>query len=193
MEESPSLRLGALVKILSGRKSVMVKETENAYAYFVSNTGYRFISEVKEGYKVSVPKPEGGYFYATVGSVKLGRKKALRKALKIRNKEGKKLWGKYWDQVRKEFNLLSRLPRTLEPRYVEMVTNGTVKRFYTARHISYPSPTSRERQYRTFKASADKYGKLGAYIKVKSALLEMYQDKLPILQHMGRLKGVQFL
>ena len=44
-----------------------VSECRNAYAYFVSNTGYRFITKKKTCYAVSVPKPEGGYIRRSVG------------------------------------------------------------------------------------------------------------------------------
>lgn len=62
-----------------------VSECRNAYAYFVSNTGYRFITKKKTCYAVSVPKPEGGYIRRSVGFVRIGEKKGLRKATKIRN------------------------------------------------------------------------------------------------------------
>lgn len=70
-----------------------VSECRNAYAYFVSNTGYRFITKKKTCYAVSVPKPEGGYIRRSVGFVRIGEKKGLRKATKIRNQIGKELWG----------------------------------------------------------------------------------------------------
>ncbi|WP_432773903.1 hypothetical protein [Vibrio parahaemolyticus] len=168
------------------------RETKNAYAYFVSNTGYRFISEAKRGstFKVTIPMPEGGYFYASVGYKRIGKRRGIRKAVNVRNKAGKKLWGKHWDRVRREFNLLSRLPRNLEP---ILWTDNTGRRYYISSYCTYESIYDRKQEKHALKASVDKHGRMGAYAIVKRALLEAYKDNLELMSYMNRNLGAMFL
>ena len=166
-------------------------ETITAKAYFASNTGYRFISRKDHStspcFTVTIPKPEGGRFYASIGRKRLGDKAALRKAIKIRNKNGKQIWGKHWDRVRKEFTLLSRLPKNLEPRL--WTDPDTLTDYYVARYTRYPSPYSDQRTEHSLKASVQKHGRLGAFSQVKRKLLAVYADNLELLSYMNRNLG----
>ncbi|HHF2940539.1 TPA: Fe3+-citrate ABC transporter substrate-binding protein [Vibrio diabolicus] len=160
-------------------------ECSKAYAYFVSNTGYRFITKKKTCYSVSVPKPEGGYIYRSVGFVRIGEKKGLRKATKIRNQIGKELWGRFWDRVRKQFNLLARLPKSLDPR----LTTIDGKQYYVARYTKYDENDQKHEHY--IKVSVNAYGKLAAWTIAKRKLLQAHSDVIDVLMHIEKVSSVQ--
>ncbi|HHX8304449.1 TPA: Fe3+-citrate ABC transporter substrate-binding protein [Vibrio diabolicus] len=162
-----------------------VSECRNAYAYFVSNTGYRFITKKKTCYAVSVPKPEGGYIRRSVGFVRIGEKKGLRKATKIRNQIGKELWGRCWDRVRKQFNLLARLPKSLDPR----LTTIDGKQYYVARYTKYDE--SNQKHEHSIKVSVNANGKLAAWTIAKRKLLNAHSDVMDVLLHIENVSSVQ--
>ncbi|MFM2618660.1 Fe3+-citrate ABC transporter substrate-binding protein (plasmid) [Vibrio alginolyticus] len=162
-----------------------VSECRNAYAYFVSNTGYRFITKKKTCYAVSVPKPEGGYVRRSVGFVRIGEKKALRKATKIRNQIGKELWGRCWDRVRKQFNLLARLPKSLDPR----LTTIDGKQYYVARYTKYDENDQKREHF--IKVSVSAHGKLAAWTLAKRKLLKAHSDVMDVLLHIEKVSSVQ--
>lgn len=167
-------------------------ETRTARSYFRSNTGYRFISksEKQRSFKISVPKPEGGHQYASVGYAKLGERRAMRKAINKRNKIGKRLWGKYWNRVRTDFTLLARLPRSLEPR---VWTNETGLQYYCFDHMSneYDDEKGRYKK-RHRKVSISRLGRLAAYIEVKRLMHDEYESLMPLLKFMNRNVGTEF-
>ncbi len=167
-------------------------ETQNAHSYFKSNTGYRFItkSEKQFCFKVSVPKPEGGYQYASVGYFRVGERKAMRKAIKKRNQIGKLLWGKHWERVRKDFTLLARLPRTTEPR---LWVSKTGIQYYCFDYMSDEFDESKKRyKKKHFKVSINRLGRLAAYIEIKRKILNIYKQEIELLKFMNRNVGTEF-
>jgi hypothetical protein len=78
---------------------------------------HRIISQTDKTFKISLPKPEGGYWYRSVGYVCIGETHGLELALSGRNSMGKKLWRKFWLKVLNDLNTLKYLPRSLEPVY----------------------------------------------------------------------------
>ncbi|WP_147422115.1 Fe3+-citrate ABC transporter substrate-binding protein [Vibrio harveyi] len=170
-------------------------ETRNAHSYFKSNTGYRFItkSERNTCFKVSVPKPEGGCQYASVGYFRIGERRAMRAAINKRNKIGKRLWGKYWNRVRTDFTLLSRLPRSLEPR---IWTGETGLQYYCFDYMSDVFDGDKEEWvYKKVhrKVSISRLGRLAAYAQVKRLILEVYKTDIGLLKFMNRNVGTEFL
>lgn len=159
-------------------------ETVNAPSYFNGNTGYRFISKSKNSFKISIPKPEGGYFYRTLGYLKIGEEQALLNAIKERNINGKKLWGKFWHKVVSDWTLLARLPRSLDPikRSVGPKQNDSYE--YMANWME-KQPDGRNIK-KSCRYRCTKYGKLGAYTKAKKKLLEAHEHHMPLLRFMGR-------
>lgn len=169
-------------------------ETISAYSYFKSNTGYRFItkSENNTCFKVSVPKPEGGYQYASLGYLKLGERRAMRVAINKRNKIGKHLWGKYWEKVRTDFTLLARLPRSLEPR---IWTGETGLKYYRFSYVSdvFDKESGKfVRKKICRKVSISRLGRLAAYAKAKRMILDVYEPDIALLKFMNRNVGAEF-
>ncbi|HAV1574506.1 TPA: Fe3+-citrate ABC transporter substrate-binding protein [Vibrio parahaemolyticus] len=158
-------------------------ETINAKAYFKSNTGYRFISKGKTAFKISIPKPDGSYTYRTVGFVRLGEEKALKKAIIERNKKGKEIWGKFWHQVVSDWTLLARLPRNLEPRHYLASDKESQAGEYRANWVMRKGDevVKVARRY-----SCDEHGKLTAYLLAKKALMHAHKNNLELLAFMGR-------
>ncbi|EMY6611263.1 hypothetical protein [Vibrio harveyi] len=162
----------------------MQMETNHAPAYFKSNTGFRFISKGKTAFKISMPRPEGGYRYKSIGFKRIGEQKAIRKAITERNKLGKAEWGKFWHKVVSDWTLLARLPRSLEPLEriasdrksltLEFVANWTER-------DRYGHPLKKSRRY-----SCEKHGKLAAYTMAKKALIDANQSNMDLLVFMGR-------
>lgn len=158
-------------------------ETANASAYFRSNTGYRFISEGVESIKIQIPKPAGGFYYKSIGHKKMGLDKALKVAISERNKQGKKLWKGFWEDVLTDWTLLARLPRSLEP--VFGVRSNKKKLGYEYR-VSWNEYRDGKliKVFRRF--SCEVHGKLGAYSLAKQSLQTAFRDKLDLLNFMGR-------
>lgn len=153
-------------------------ETQNLTANYQTSTGYRFISEGETAFKIHLHLPDDSVFHRSVGFIKLGKKKALRKALKIRNEQGKKAWRKFWPRVLNEHDLIICLPHSLEPNI------SSCGGYYVAMW----SDNNRVRKYR--KRSIKKHGKLSAYTQCKKILLEAHRDQIELLLFMGRLNTI---
>ncbi|MDG3034199.1 Fe3+-citrate ABC transporter substrate-binding protein [Vibrio parahaemolyticus] len=149
-----------------------------ATANYQTNTGERFISESKTAFKIHIPKPEGGVLHRSVGFVRIGKKKGLRKAIKKRDIEGSKLWEKHWKRVLNNESLITRLPHNLEP---TITPNG---RWYVAMW----SDENGVRHCR--KRSIDEHGKLAAYVACKKEMLKGCKGYIDILLFMGRLNTI---
>ncbi|MCG3744702.1 Fe3+-citrate ABC transporter substrate-binding protein [Vibrio cincinnatiensis] len=158
-----------------------------------TNTGHRFISKAKTAYKIHIHTPDDTVLHRSVGYIRIGEKKGLKKAIKLRNELGREMWGKFWRQILKAPYLMTRLPHSLEPKI-----------------IYKPRPTKENPDYRdacyiaawrcydnegncVFKSvvcSIKKHGKLAAYTKTKKALLDAHNAYLDILIYMGRLNSI---
>ncbi len=158
-----------------------------------TNTGHRFISKAATAYKIHIHTPEDTVLHRSVGFVRLGEEKGLKKAIKLRNQLGREMWGKHWRRILKDPYLMTRLPHSLEPKIIHK-----------------PRPRKEDPNYRdacyiaawreydpqgkcTFRSvvcSIAKHGKLAAYAKTKKALLDAHKDDLDILLFMGRLNSI---
>lgn len=156
-----------------------------ARSNFKTNTGYRFITKGKTAFKISIHKPDDTYLYKSVGFVRLGEEKALRKAVKLRNEIGKAHWGKFWPRILNEPNLITRLPHTLEPTYITVTDGGKILDVCQAMWTN----KNGERCCRRY--SLNKYGKLAAYMKAKRAMLEAHKDVLELLKFMDRVSTIE--
>ncbi|UTZ44556.1 Fe3+-citrate ABC transporter substrate-binding protein [Vibrio campbellii] len=166
-------------------------ETRNAHSYFKSNTGYRFITKAANQpcFKVSVPKPEGGYQCASVGYLRIGERRGMRKAINLRNKIGEKLWGKYWNRVRTDFTLLARLPRSLEPRICQKKDSRSQYYCYDFMSDEYDEEKGRYKKCHR-KVSIARLGRLAAYIEIKRKILAIHRHDLELLKFMNRNIGI---
>lgn len=81
-----------------------------------SNTGHRFISKGKTAYKIHIHAPDDKVVHRSVGFIRIGEKKALEKAIQLRNELGKEMWGKFWNRLLKEPYLMTRLPHDSNPK-----------------------------------------------------------------------------
>ena len=84
----------------------------------IGATGYRFISKGQTAFKIHIHTPEDTVLHRSVGFVRMGEDKALKKTIKLRDELGRKLWGKFWPKVLREPYLMTRLPHSLEPKIV---------------------------------------------------------------------------
>ncbi|ELP5898618.1 Fe3+-citrate ABC transporter substrate-binding protein [Vibrio vulnificus] len=158
-------------------------ELSEAPEAFKTNTGFRFISKSDVAFKITIPRPHGGYLYRTVGLLKLGEEKALRRAIKERDQLGKGLWGKFWSKIISDYAYLSNLPKNLEPMYFLDPADTSKLGEYRANWIENVDGKKCKvaRRYRV-----NAHGKLGAYMLAKKELQEAYKDKLELLKFMGR-------
>lgn len=83
-----------------------------------TNTGHRFISKAKTAYKIHIHTPDDKVLHRSVGFVRLGEKKGLKKAILLRNELGSAMWGKFWRRILKDPYLMTRLPHSLEPKII---------------------------------------------------------------------------
>lgn len=150
---------------------------------FKTNTGFRFISKSDVAFKITIPRPEGGFLYRTVGLLRLGEDKALSKAINERDQLGKELWGKFWKRIISDYTYLSHLPRNLEPTYFLDPKDASKLGEYRANWMKYVDG-KKVKVARRYKVNV--YGKLGAYMLAKKELQEAYKDKLDLLKFMGR-------
>ena len=51
----------------------------------ITNTGHRFISKGKTAFKIHIHTPDDTVLHRSVGFVRIGEKKGLKKAIKLRN------------------------------------------------------------------------------------------------------------
>ncbi|MCV5979335.1 hypothetical protein OFO29_44000, partial [Escherichia coli] len=71
-------------------------------------------------FKIHIHTPEDKILHRSVGYIRIGEKKGLKKAIRLRNEIGIKLWGKkLWKRVLNEPELFTRLPHSLEPKLIE--------------------------------------------------------------------------
>ena len=56
--------------------------------------------------------------HRSVGYIRIGEKKGLQKAIKMRNELGVSMWGKFWRRLLKDPYLMTRLPHSLEPKVI---------------------------------------------------------------------------
>lgn len=154
-----------------------------------TNTGHRFISKGKTAFKIHIHTPDDKILHRSVGFIRLGEEKALKKAIEIRNNLGKDMWGKHWTRLLKDPFLMTRLPHDLEPKIVYKSRDPALSEgYYIAKWREYLG--NGEFKYRSKVCSIDKHGKLAAYSIAKRALLEAHKDVIDILMFMGRLNSV---
>ncbi|NLS11639.1 Fe3+-citrate ABC transporter substrate-binding protein [Vibrio sp. SM6] len=159
----------------------------------ITNTGHRFISKGKTAYKIHIHTPEDTVLHRSVGFIKMGEKKALKKAIKLRNELGAAMWGKFWRRLLKDPYLMTRLPHSVEPKIVYK-PNPTQSdpnhrdACYIAKWRECDDDGTVH--YKTVVRSIKKYGKLAAYTQTKKALLEAHRDNIEILSFMGRVASI---
>ena len=164
-----------------------------AKSNYDTNTGHRFISKAKTAFKIHIHCPDDTVMHRSVGYIKIGEQAGLKKAIALRNKLGKEMWGRHWKRVLTERDLFTRLPHSLEPRIIykpnPRVGNPDHKEpFYLA---SWHEKTSDGKsQYRSKLASINRYGKLAAYNITKRALQDAYADVIDIVLFMNRATTV---
>lgn len=157
---------------------------------FETNTGHRFISKSEKAYRIHIHMPNDTILHRSVGSVKIGEKKALEKAIARRNELGEKHWGKFWKRVLRDETLLIRLPHTFEPILGTEGAggkdeHGNYRRLIEVYRITWADKNG-VRKCR--KRSTAKHGRLGAYTQLKNILLKEHADVMDILRFMGRIK-----
>ena len=155
-----------------------------------TNTGHRFISKNETTFKVHVHAPDDTIIHRSVEFLRRGESIGLKKAIKLRNEIGSKLWGKHWRVVLKDPLFITRLPHSLEPKIVykpRHMKDGTLTRSecYIAAWVEErPDGT---RKTRSLVRSVEKHGRLAAYTACKRALLEGNSQYIEILDFMGRV------
>ena len=158
-----------------------------------TNTGHRFISKSKSTFKIHIHAPDDTVVHRSIGFIRMGEKKGLQKAIKLRNELGSAMWGKFWRKLLKEPHLMTRLPHSLEPRIIHK-PRPTKKdphatdACYIAAWRYYDE--NGKRIYKSVVCSIKKHGKLAAYSKTKKALLKANKENLKILEFMGRLNSI---
>ncbi len=160
-----------------------------------TNTGHRFVSRGPTAFKIHIHTPDDTVLHRSVGFVRMGEKKALRKAIKRRNELGSELWGQHWGRVLHDPLLFTRLPHSLEPTVIykprpTLTEPDNVVPYYLAKWVvDYGDG---ERRYKSVLGNIEKMGKLAAYNKTKRALLAAYKDYVGILMYMGRVNTLRF-
>lgn len=158
-----------------------------------TNTGHRFISKAKTAFKIHIHMPDDSVLHRSVGYIRLGEEKGLKKAIKLRNELGSEMWGKFWPRILKDPYLMTRLPHSLEPKIIHKPrptkSDPDAKdACYIAAWRSYDS--NGKLIYKSVVCSIKRHGKLAAYSKTKKALLEANKENLEILEFMGRLNSI---
>ncbi|WP_407552643.1 hypothetical protein [Vibrio parahaemolyticus] len=123
-------------------------------------------------------------FIVLSGLFASGRRKGYARPPRFATKSAK-LWGRFWDRVRKQFNLLARLPKSLDPRLTTI--NG--KQYYVARYTKYDA--SNQKHEHSIKVSVNAYGKLAAWTIAKRKLLDAYSDVIDVLMHIEKVSTVK--
>lgn len=136
----------------------------------------RFISKGETAFKIQIHAPHDELVCRSVGFIKIGENKARREAVKLRNKLGRELWGKFWPRVLKEEDLFLRLTHSLEP-----IDMGD---YYQAMW----SDKKGVRHCR--KRSIEAHGRLAAYTQCKKAILDAHSEEIELLRFMGRLSTI---
>ncbi len=158
----------------------------------------RFISFGTKSVKIHLHLPDDTMYHRNIGSIKIGAAKAIKTAIRLRNKIGKKYWGPYWDRVLNEESFFERMPHSLTPALVykpRTLKNGEIARspYYLAKWLDRERSTKEHRYFKSRVFSIEKYGKLSAFIKAQQALHEGYADYVPVMQYMERFKITKLL
>jgi hypothetical protein len=158
-----------------------------------TNTGHRFISKAKTAFKIHIHTPDDTVLHRSVGFIRIGETKGLKKAIKMRNELGLELWGKHWRMLLKDPYLMTRLPHSLEPKIIHKprpTKDDPEYRdaCYIAAWRTYDNQG--ECHFKSVVCSISKHGKLAAYSKTKKALLEAHKEYLDLLIYMGRLNSI---
>ncbi len=154
-----------------------------------TNTGHRFISRGKTAFKIHIHTPDDTILHRSIGFMRIGEEKALKKAIELRNQLGKEMWGKHWNRLLKDPYLMTRLPHDLEPKIIYKSKDPeTSAGYYIAKWREHLEDG--KFKYRSKVCSIDKHGKLAAYSIAKRALLEAHKDNIDILIFMGRLNSI---
>ena len=159
----------------------------------ITNTGHLFFFKQKTAYEIHIHTPDDTVLHRSVGYVRIGEKRGLKKAIKIRNELGRAMWGKFWRRLLKDPYLMTRLPHSVEPKIIykprPTKSNPDYKdECYIAAWRTYDD--NGRLTYKSVVCSVSKHGRLGAYTKTKKALLEANKDNLEILEFMGRLSSI---
>ncbi len=169
----------------------------NKRSNFETSTGHRCISKGKTAYKISIHYPDDTRRHFSVGFIKLGEAKGLKKAIKKRDQLGREAWGKYWDLVLSDPYLFTRLPHSLEPSivYQKRPTKSDPDRrvaYYIAKWVVDVNEKGQPK-YKTAKASVAAHGKLAAYGIVKRELTKALEPYIDVLSHMDRFNVSRML
>ncbi|WP_338116769.1 Fe3+-citrate ABC transporter substrate-binding protein [Vibrio tubiashii] len=161
---------------------------------YITSTGHRFISTGTTAFKIHIHTPDDTIAHRSVGFVRIGKNKALKKAIKVRNALGYELWGKHWKRVLREPHLFTRLPHSLEPTVIQKprptkADPHRVQSYYLARWWTYDSKGGKT--YNSVLANISRMGKLAAYNKAKRALLDAHEENVQILSYMGRISIIK--
>ncbi len=153
----------------------------------------RFISFGTKSVKIHLHLPDDTMYHRNIGSMKMGAAKAIKTAIRLRNKVGKKYWGPHWDRVLNEESFFERMPHSLTPVIVHKprtLKDGTrvSSPYYLAKWLDRERSTKEHRYFKSRVISIEKHGKLSAFIKAQQALHEGYAHYIPIIQYMDRFK-----
>lgn len=158
-------------------------------ANYQTNTGERCISKGKTAFKIRIHTPDDTFLHRSVGFIRIGEKKGLRKAKKLRDELGKKLWGKHWQRILNEPNLITSLPHTLEPTLQTTFCGDKGDNYAIDVYQAMWTDKNGKRHCRKY--SLNKHGKLAAYTKAKRAMLEAHADVLDLLKYMNRVSTIE--
>lgn len=151
----------------------------------------KFISDTARAVKIHVHMPDDTIVHKSFGALR-DREKARKRAIKERDRIGKKAWGHFWERVLYEEGFFERIPHSLEPALVRkpatLKSGERVRRdYYLAKWVNWEKTTPRGKTYnKTRLFSIEKYGKLGAYSMAKKALQEGNKDYIDVVKHMDR-------
>lgn len=158
------------------------------------NSEHRFISHSFNCVKIHIHTPDDGMYNRSVGCLKEGRDKALKEAIKQRNKVGKELWGNCWSMVLNYPSLFERLPHSLEP---DIITKKRTLHSGEVRTTDYYIVRWKEIVDGEYKPKSRLFShgngndKLSAYSKAKKVMLEVNKEFLPVLKKMGRFNIIK--
>lgn len=158
------------------------------------NLNCKFISHEEHRVRVHIHLPDDSLYERSFTTSK-GRDKAMRKALKERDKIGKKAWGKFWDRVLSEPGFFERMPHSLEPKQIDKVKvyksgSKVVFPYYAAIWADHSGKGCGKK---TKLFSIKKMGALGAYNAAKRHLQEVHADYIPVIKHMERFNVNELL
>jgi len=159
-----------------------------------TNTGHRFISKTKTCYKIHIHTPNDEILNRSVGFIKIGEVRGLKKAIFLRNEIGCAMWGKHWKRVLHDPTIFTRLPHSLEPKLIEKPcptksNPDQTRPYYIAKWLEYDENGSST--YKSKLTNVTAMGKLAAYSQAKRILLEAHAQNIDILLFMGRVNTLK--